>query len=173
MTDLNITPPVDTTHYVCHGFRAINGAFRHRGEVFDATGVRNMETLEEMALVSRTSSTAPVIEVEYDGQVRTFSNEEYADAFIAWVALQEEAEPTEEVIVSEEAESQYVTMTKAHLCDLLAARSIDFKAAMNKDELIALLEAADVADAEAAAIASAGNDANDDGAGNDGDAVPE
>lgn len=145
MTDLQPIPLNDTTHFLCLGYRAINGLARHRGEVFDGTGMRNVSELIEMNVIARTSELTPTIDVEYDGQTRHFVNDAYADLFIDWAEREAaaEAEAEAEVIVSEVTEPEdttgYEAMTKAILSDMLAEREIEYKASMTKDELIALL----------------------------------
>lgn len=163
MSDLSVPSPIGHDTYVCNGFRAINGVFRHRGELFDATGVRNMDILEEMGLVRRTVPEVPSIDVEYDGMTRRFVNDEYANLFIEWTAQQpdgveeeaapavaEAGEPADDPDSNEEDDGEgeeeaidYETLTKAQLADLLDEREIEYKAGDNKAKMIQLLVAND------------------------------
>lgn len=162
MSDMSVPSPIGHDTYVCNGFRAINGVFRHRGELFDATGVRNMDILEEMGLVRRTVPELPTINVEYDGLTRRFVNDEYANLFIEWTAKQDDevqeaapavaeaGEPADDDDSNEGDEGEgeeeaidYESLTKAQLAELLDEREIEYKASDNKPKMIALLVAND------------------------------
>ena len=157
MTDIQ-SLRLSSKMYVCHGNRTINGLLRHRGEVIDATGLRNMDILEEMSAVTRVADTIETVDIEHDGHVRSFIDDEHALVFADWVAAQAPAE--EEVIEdatdadgadgnsteTEEEVPHYSKWKKADLEVELENRGIDYPTDARQDELTVLLEADDESD---------------------------